>query len=345
MRYVALATALCLGLAGGSAQAQDKKHTWDMQSVYPGSLTQLGVLGTRVADQIGTVTGGTITVNYQEPGAIVPAMETFDAVSLGAVQAGWSSPGFWTGKDTGFAMFASVPFGPSAPEYLAWMKFGGGQELMQELYAGYNIHTMPCAVIAPEAAGWFRKEIKTVDDLKGLKMRFFGLGAKVMEKLGVSTQLLSPGDIFPALERGTIDATEFSMPAIDQNLGFDSVAKYYYFPGWHQQSTFLDLLINLEVWNDLSDTQQAQIESVCNAAITWGLAEGEAIQAEALIKLQDKGVELKTLSPEILDALRNAWKEVVAEEKKNSAAFANAWKSLSAFREEYKIWRELGTLD
>lgn len=135
------------------------------------------------------------------------------------------------------------------------------------------------------------------------------------------------------------------MPAIDQNLGFDSVAKYYYFPGWHQQSTFLDLLINLEVWNDLSDTQQAQIESVCNAAITWGLAEGEAIQAEALIKLQDKGVELKTLSPEILDALRNAWKEVVAEEKKNSAAFANAWKSLSAFREEYKIWRELGTLD
>lgn len=344
MRHTALATALSLGLAATPALSQDKQK-WDMQSTYPSSLTQLGEMGARVAEQITRVTGGSITVDFQEPGAIVPPLEAFDAVSAGAVQAGWSSPGFWTGKDAGFAMFASVPFGPSAPEYVAWMKFGGGQELMQELYARHNIHTMPCTIIAPEAAGWFREEVSTVDDLKGLKMRFFGLGAKVMEKLGVSTQLLAPGDIFPALERGTIDATEFSMPAIDQNLGFHRVAKYYYFPGWHQQSTFLDLMINMDVWNGLSDIQQAQIESVCNAAVALGLAEGEAIQGEALEKLQAEGVQITMLSPEILGALRGAWEEVVAEERQNSESFAKAWESLSAFREEYKVWREVGTLD
>ncbi|HEV7369255.1 TRAP transporter substrate-binding protein [Arenibaculum sp.] len=351
MRDTVLGTALCIGLAvtpaltatmPSTAAAADVK--WDMQSTYPSSLPQLGALGKRVAEQIGTITGGTIEVKFQEPGAIVPSLETFDAVSSGAVQAAWSSPGFWTGKDVGFAMFASVPFGPAAPEYLAWMKFGGGEELMRKLYANYNIHSIPCTMIAPEAAGWFRKEINTVDDLKGLKMRFFGLGARVMEKLGVSTQLLGPGDIYPALERGAIDATEFSMPAIDLGLGFHNVAKYYYFPGWHQQSTFLDLAINIDAWNELTDTQKAQIESVCDAAIVYGLAEGETIQFEALQKLQAEGVEIKTWSPEILEAMEAGWNEVVAEEKQKSPAFAEAWDSLAAFRENYGVWRDIATL-
>ncbi|MCC2113042.1 MAG: C4-dicarboxylate ABC transporter, partial [Hyphomicrobiales bacterium] len=185
---------------------------WDMQSTYPGSLTQLGTLGKRIADEIDKVTGGEIKIKFQEPGAIVPALEVFDAVSSGAVQAGWSTPGYWTGKDSAFALFSAVPFGPSAGEYIAWLKFGGGTELFDEMYAKYNIKGVHCGIIAPEASGWFKEEIKSVDDLKGKKMRFFGLGAKVMEKLGVSTQLLAGGDIFPALELGTIDATEFSMP-------------------------------------------------------------------------------------------------------------------------------------
>jgi TRAP-type mannitol/chloroaromatic compound transport system substrate-binding protein len=333
--------ALTSALPSGAAAAD---LSWDMQSTYPSSLPQLGSLGKRIAERIGAVTDGTIEVKFQEPGAIVPALETFDAVSAGAVQAGWSAPGFWTGKDIGFAMFSSVPFGPAAPEYLAWMKFGGGEELMRKLYARYNIHSLPCAIIAPEAAGWFRKEISTTEDLKGLKMRFFGLGARVMEKLGVSTQLLGPGDIYPALERGAIDATEFAMPAIDLGLGFHNVARYYYFPGWHQQSTILDLTINMDAWEELTDTQRTQIETVCDAALTYGLAEGEAIQFEALRKLQAEGVEIKTWSPEILQAMETAWNEVVEEEKRNSPAFAEAWDSLSAFRENYRVWRDIATL-
>ena len=342
MKKLMMATAIATSVvcAGSAAYAAN----WDMQSTYPGSLTQLGTLGKRIADEIGKVTGGEITVKFQEPGAIVPALETFDAVSSGAVTAGWSTPGYWTGKDTSLALFAAVPFGPNAGEYLAWIKFGGGKELFDEIYHKYNIHGIHCAIIAPEASGWFKEEIKTVEDLKGKKMRFFGLGAKVMEKMGVSTQLLAGGDIFPALELGTIDATEFSMPAIDLKLGFYQVAKHYYFPGWHQQSTLFDLMVNLDEWNGLSDTQRAQIETVCDASIAYGLAEGEAIQFAALKELQEKGVQIHTWPPEILDALKAAWAEVVTEESAANPNFAKVWESLSKFREGYKVWNDVGYL-
>ena len=337
---VGVASAIAMA-AAVPAQAE----TWDMQSTFPGSLVQLGTLGKRVADQIDKITGGQIKIKFQEPGAIVPPFETFDAVSSGAVQAGWSAPGYWTGKDSAFALFSTVPFGPRAGEYLAWLKFGGGTELFNKLYHKYNIHSLHCGIIAPEASGWFRKEIKSIDDLKGLKMRFFGLGAKVMEKLGVSTQLLAGGDIFPALELGTIDATEFSMPAIDLKLGFYQVAKHYYFPGWHQQSTLLDLMINRDVWNGLTDQQRLQIETVCDAAFAYGLAEGEAIQFDALKELKSKGVNIHRWPDEILDALRKGWEEVVAEEVAASPNFKEAWESLSTFRKNYKIWNDLAYLN
>jgi TRAP-type mannitol/chloroaromatic compound transport system substrate-binding protein len=237
-----------------------------------------------------------------------------------------------------------VPFGPSAGEYLGWIYHGGGQELLDELYAQYNIKAVICGIIAPEASGWFRKEINSTADLNGLKMRFFGLGAKVMERMGVSTQLLAGGDIFPALERGSIDATEFSMPAIDLDLGFYQVAKHYYFPGWHQQSTLFDLMMNKEKYDALSDTQKAQIDAVCGANITAGLAEGEAIQGNALAELQEKGVTIHRWSPEILGELEAAWSEVAAELAASNPTFKKVWDSLSTYRKQYKIWGDLGYL-
>lgn len=324
-----------------TAQAE----TWNMQSLYPGSLPQLGTLGKKTAEDIGKVTGGAIEVQFQEPGALVPALEAFDAVSSGAVEAAWSSAGFWAGKEPALQLFASVPFGPAAPEYFAWYKFGGGQELLDEIYARNNLKSLPCATLAPEASGWFRKEINSPEDLKGLKMRFYGLGAQVMEKLGVSTQLLAPGDIFAALELGTIDATEFSMPALDLNLGFHQVAKHYYFPGWHQQSTIQELLMNKEVWDGLDETAQAQIKSVCDANLAYGLAEGEALQFDALQQIRDKGVTIHSWTPEMLDAFRGAWEEVVKEQVEADADFAKVWESLSKFRADYKQWRDIGYLD
>ena len=227
---------------------------------------------------------------------------------------------------------------------MAWIYHGGGLELFQEIYARHNIHGILCGIIPPEASGWFRNEIKSTDDLTGLKMRFFGLGAQVMEKIGVSTQLIAGGDIFPALELGTIDATEFSMPAIDLELGFYQVAKHYYFPGWHQQSTFLELLINMEKWNSLTNTQKAQIETVCGDNMRHALAEGEAIQIAALNELKSKGVQVHRWDANMLSIFESAWNEVAAEIADKDEDFSKAWKSLKEFRESYKIWSSLGYL-
>ncbi len=322
-----------------------KKVRWKMASTFPGSLTQLGTAGVRFQNQISKVSGKNIQIKFFEPGALVPALEVFDAVSSGSVDAGWSTPGYWAGKVSALPLFAAVPFGPSAQEYMAWIYYGGGKELFEEIYAEHNIKGIFCGVIPPEASGWFRKEINSIEDLKGMKMRFFGLGAKVMEKIGVSTQLTAGGDIFPALELGTIDATEFSMPAVDLDLGFYQVAKHYYFPGWHQQSTLQELMINMDKWNNLSETQKAQIETTCGDNMRNGIAEGEAIQVAALKTLKEKGVIIHKWSDEILNALEKAWIEVVNEESENDADFKRSWESLSKFRQEIETWKSLGYLD
>jgi TRAP-type mannitol/chloroaromatic compound transport system substrate-binding protein len=231
------------------------------------------------------------------------------------------------------------------PEYLAWIQKGGGLELSREMFGKHGVHNIPCAIIPPEASGWFRKEIKTVQDMKGLKMRFFGLGAKVMAKMGVSTQLLAPGDIFQALQLGTIDATEFSLPSMDQKFGFYQVAKFYYFPGWHQQATFLELYVNKKKWDSLSDPHKAIIEQACGALISEVVAEGEATQFRAMREMQDKnGVQIKAWSPEIMAALQKNWNEVIAEESAANPNFKKVWESYSKFRADYAIWREHGYL-
>ena len=169
----------------------EKKVRWKMASTFAGNLTQLGSSGVRFSKQIEVISGGNIKVKFFDPGALVPALEIFDAVSSGSIDAGWSTPGYWAGKVPALPLFAAVPFGPSAQEYISWIYYGGGKELFEEIYAKHNIKGIICGVVPPEASGWFRKEIKSVEDLKGMKMRFFGLGAKVMEKIGVSTQLIA----------------------------------------------------------------------------------------------------------------------------------------------------------
>jgi len=318
--------------------------TLQMGSAFPSKLVQLGSLGVSLSNKVSEVTGGSVELKFFEPHALVPPLEMFDAIATGSLDAAWSTPGYWFGKEQALALFAAVPFGPNAGEYLSWIYYGGGEKMMQEIYAKHNIFSMICGIIAPEASGWFRKEINSVDDLKGLKMRFFGLGAKVMEKLGVSTQLIAGGDIYPALERGSIDATEYSMPAIDLDLGFYQIANHYYFPGWHQQSTLFDLMISKAKWDALSDIQKAQIRVACGDNIREGLAEGEAIQSAALKELEAKGVQIHRWSPEILDALHNAWDEVATELAAGDETFKKAWDSLQSFRENYKIWKDLGYL-
>ncbi|MEM7226301.1 MAG: TRAP transporter substrate-binding protein [Pseudomonadota bacterium] len=328
----------------GPGQAQDRVN-WKMGSAFPSKLVQLGSLGVSASEKIERISDGNIRLKFFEPHALVPPLEMFDAISAGSLDAAWSTPGYWFGKEKALALFAAVPFGPRAGEYGAWMYYGGGKELMDEIYAKHNIKSVLCGVIAPEASGWFRKEIKSIEDLKGLKMRFFGLGAKVMEKIGVSTQLIAGGDIYPALERGSIDATEYSMPAIDLDLGFYQIASHYYFPGWHQQSTLFEIMFNKEKWDGLTPTQQAQIEVACGDNFREGLTEGEAIQGKALAELAEKGVTIHRWPPEILDALQMAWLEVAADLAAEDANFKKAWDSLQDFRTEYAAWKKLGYLE
>ena len=346
LRSAAAVLAASLALTVGSVAAQEqKKVRWNMPSAYPGSLTLVGEAGIRFTKHVSRLTNGTLDIKFQEPGALVPALQAVEAVSQGSAEIAYSSPGFFAKSDTALIIFSSVPFGPAIPEYLAWMHNGGGIKLMNELLAPHNVHGILCNTIPPEASGWFRKEIKTPEDLKCIKMRFFGLGAKVMEKLGVATQLLAPGDIFQALQLGTIDATEFSLPAMDQKFGFYQVAKFYYFPGWHQQASNQVIFVNVAKWKELSDSHQAAIEAACALTTQEVIAQGEADQWKAISEMRDKhGVQIKTWPPEMLAVMEKAWNEVVTEESAKNPSFKKVFDQFSAFRKDYAIWKSIGYL-
>lgn len=318
---------------------------WKMASAVPSSVPILGTTAKQFTEKVAAISGGSLWIDFYEPGTLVPPLEMFDAVSKGSIDAAWAPPGFWAGKIKAASLFSAVPFGPSAGEYLAWVDHGGGQEMWRDLLAPHDIYSVYCSLEAPEASGWFREEINSVEDLKGLKMRFLGLGALVMNKLGVSTQLLAPADIYPALERGLLDATELSMPAVDLGLGFHNIAKHYYFPGWHQPATLVDLMIHRPRWQELSETHKAQVEIACLASIVDNLTLAEASQFKALQELQAKGVQLHRWPDEMLAAFEAAWQEVAAELAAENADFKRAWDSLQAFRADYEIWKDLGYLD
>lgn len=326
----------------GPAAAQDV--TLNVAQAYPKTFAVLGQTPTRLSELVGSASGGTVELKIFDPGALVPVLETFDAVANGSVDAGYTAGTFWAGKDIAFNMYSSIPFGPATEEFLAWMMYGGGIELQDQLYAENNLKSLLCGVVTPEAGGWFNKEINTTSDLDGLKMRIAGMGAQVLERVGVSPQLVAPGDIYAALDRGVIDATEFSTPAADLSAGFDEVAQFYYFPGWHQQAAFAQLLINLDVWNGMTDGQRTLLEMGCNDANTRTLAEGEAIQAPALIALQERGTELKTFPDSVIADLATEWDAVSAELAAENENFRKAWESYTAFRESYQTWRDVGYL-
>jgi len=341
---VALSTmslaALNLTIMSVDANAQDKIR-WKMQSAFGSSLTHLGPSGVRFTKDLERMSGGKLEVKFFEPGALIPPLECFDAVSKGSIESCWTTPGYHTGKYPALAFFTTVPFGPGIGEFLAWKWFGGGNELRAEIYAKHDLVAIDCFCIGPETSGWFRKEIKSVEDLKGLKMRFFGLGAQVMQKLGVSTQLLAAADIYQALERGVIDATEFSMPMMDIKLGFHQIAKYNYFPGWHQQVSCSEFLMNKKAFDALPDQFKAMIEVAGQAQVAVTFAETEAMQFDAMAEMRDKHkVHVKRWSDSDLAALEKAWLEVLTEESTKDPLFKKVADHYLDYRKKYAIWGE-----
>lgn len=326
------------------AIAADKPVRWKMQSWFPTKLPHVGTQAVDISNKIKDVSGGNIQIRVFEPGALIPPTQCFDAVSSGSVTLCWGAAGYYYGHSPALAIFSGIPFGPEWPELLAYFYYGGGKEQYEAIYAKDNIKGIMCGGTVAEASGWFRKEVKSIDDLKGMKMRFYGLGAKVVEKLGVSAQLIPAGDIFPALELGTIDATEFAMPSVDLKLGFEQIAKHYYFPGWHQPATLYEIIINMDAWKALTPTQQNQVETMCGDNIRQAIAEGEARQPAALKEIAAKGVIMHQWPKEIIDAYRKAWDEVAAEESAQYPEFKKVYDHYVAFRKDYKQWHDLSSV-
>lgn len=343
MRFQVIAAAVAALAMGSESPAQEVTRI-DIASTFPVSMPILGDVSSSLPDKVARMTGGELVLVFHPPNELVPAADTVNAVSEGRVDGAWAGAGWFAGRDSAFNMFSSVPFGPGIGEYLAWMYEGGGLELARQMFAEYGVHNIPCGIIPPEASGWFRKEINSVGDLDGLRMRFFGLGAQIMQKHGVDTQQLAPGDILAAMQSGDLDATEFSLPAMDKPLGFQTIAKYYYFPGWHQQATLFDLYVSEPVWQALPERHRAVIEVACGDVMREMIARGEAAQWSAMQQLQSEGVELRRWPPEILVSFENAWLEIVEEESARNPNFARVYQSYSSFRENYAIWRHFSFL-
>jgi TRAP-type mannitol/chloroaromatic compound transport system substrate-binding protein len=346
-RSVAVAgLALGLSLSFISYANAQKRVKWKMQSTWGSSLSHLGTAGVRFSKDVTRLSDGKLDIKFYEPNALVPSLECFDAASKGSVDACWTTPGYHTGKlGTGVAFFTAVPFGPGIGEYLAWKWFGGGNEIRAEAYAEHNLVAYDGLCIGPETSGWFKEPVKSLDDLRGFKMRFFGLGARVMQKLGVSTQLLAAADIYPALEKGVIDATEFSMPAMDIDLGFYQIAKNNYFPGWHQQVSCSEILMNKDGFDALPDQYKAMIEIAAGYQVIYDYAETEWRNPVAMQEMQTKhGVTVRRWNDEQLATFEGAWNEVVAEESAKDPLFKKAADSYFAFRKQYKIWGDAQAL-
>jgi TRAP-type mannitol/chloroaromatic compound transport system substrate-binding protein len=336
------AAAAALTLAAGAAQANDI----EMQSIYQGTLPLLGDSGQNIGPRIAALTNGSVNLIFRNPGEIVAGGEIWDAISTGAIEAAWYSPGFAESVVPSASLFTAFPFGPDVREYTAWWYNGGGGDLYNEIIGEFNVHGELCAILSPEASGWFREEINSVEDLQGLRMRIFGLGAAVMQELGVQAQNLPPADTMTALNLGTIDAAEISFPAIDNALGMYEHASNYYFPGWHQQTSLIVFLMNLDSWNALEDNERAAIQEVCAANVALTTAQGEAIQLEPLATMvEEHGVTVRRWSDEMLGEFEGAWERVVEQKVAESEEFARVWEHIQAFRADYATWAALGYVD
>jgi TRAP-type mannitol/chloroaromatic compound transport system substrate-binding protein len=317
---------------------------WRVPVAFSTNLKALGDNMLYVRDALAAASNGAIRFKVYEPGEVVPALSIVDAVRDAKVPAGYTWLGYDQGKIPSSALIASVPFGMEPTEYMAWWYEAGGRELTETLYEHYGIHPLLCGLIGPETAGWFRKPINSLGDLKGLKIRFAGLGGRVLEKLGASVTMLPGGEIFQALEKGAIDATEYSLPDVDEALGFDRVAKINYFPGWHQPFTSFHLVVNLAIWRALAAADQMMLANACTAGVTRNLARSEALQGAVIEGFPAKGVSAQVLPLPLLHELDAVTQQVLDEQAAQDPDFARILASQRAFRVEYAYWKHIAYL-
>jgi TRAP-type mannitol/chloroaromatic compound transport system substrate-binding protein len=332
-----------LGVAGAAiaapAIAQSMPELrWRMTASWPKSLDTLFGACTTIAKFVADATDNKFQIQTFAGGEIVPPLQALDAVQNGTVEMGLTAMYYYIGKDPTWALFCAFPFGLNARQQNAWFYDADGQKLIDDFAATYACKALLAGNTGTQMGGWFRKEIKTVGDLNGIKMRIGGWAGKTMAKLGVVPQQLGGGDIYPALEKGVIDAAEWVGPYDDEKLGFYKVAQFYYYPGWWEGGTTNHLLINMPKWNELPKSYQAIVAAACGYANVEEQARYDARNPQALKRLLANGVQLRPFSQEIMDACLKASNEVNAEESAKNPNYKKVLESIAAFRKDENLW-------
>jgi TRAP-type mannitol/chloroaromatic compound transport system substrate-binding protein len=311
---------------------------WRMASSFPKSLDALFNTAELLATRVSHLTEGRFEIRVFAAGEIVPALQVLDAVQNGTVQCGQTASYYYIGKNPALAFDTALPFGLNARQQNAWMYYGGGLQLIHDLFRQYNIVTFPCGNTGTQMAGWYRREIKTVADLKGLKMRIAGLAGQILERLGVVPQQIGGADVYPALERGTIDAAEWVGPYDDEKLGLQKVARFYYYPGWWEGSAQLSIYVNAKQWASLPKPYQDALEVACAEANVNMLARYDARNTEALRKLVGAGAQLRALPGPVMQACYNTAQDLYAELASKNPDFKKIYEPWSRFRDDQYLW-------
>jgi TRAP-type mannitol/chloroaromatic compound transport system substrate-binding protein len=337
IKHTGLAGILAAGSAPAFAQATPTVK-WRCASSFPKSLDTIYGAAVTAAQVVKDVTGGKFEIQVFASGEIVPGLQVADAVQAGTVECGHTAPYYYVGKDPSFAFGTAIPFGLNQRQYDAWWFFGEGEKLFNEFLKSYGITSILCGNTGAQMGGWYRKEIKTVDDLKGLQMRIGGFAGQVLTKLGVVPQQIAGGDIYPSLEKGTIDAAEWVGPYDDEKLGFNKVAKFYYYPGWWEGGPALHMFTNTKAYDALTPEFKAALRAGCAEANTWMMAKYDAQNPPALRKLVAGGTQLRPFSKAIMDACYKAAMELYAETSAKNPNFKKLWDNLSAFQKDQILW-------
>jgi TRAP-type mannitol/chloroaromatic compound transport system substrate-binding protein len=334
--------AAAAGAVASPALAQSMPDVrWRLTSSFPKQLDTIFGTAETFVKYLSEATDGKFQIQTFAPGEIVGGLQALDAVQTGTVECAHTPTYFYFGKDPTLAFGTGVPFGLNARQQHAWWHFAGGKEIINDALAKFNATSFACGNSGTQMGGFFRKEIKEVSDLSGLKFRIGGLGGMVLAKLGVVPQQIAPGDVYPALERGTLDAAEFVGPYDDEKLGFLKVAKYYYAPGWWEGGAMLHLVVNKEKYEELPKAYKAILFHAAEAANNWMLAKYDAVNAPALRRMVGAGAELRTFPQPVMEASLKAANELYAELSAKNADFKKAYESMVSYRGEVLPWWQL----
>ena len=341
-RPLLLASALlaALGLSGckeepaapQASAAPVQTFQWKMVTAWPKNYPGLGTAAERLAERVATMSAGRLTIKVYAGGELVPPLEVFDAVSRGTAELGHGAAYYWKGKVPAAQFFTAVPFGLSASEMNAWLSKGGGQALWEEAYQPFGVKPLAVGNTGMQMGGWYNKEINSLDDLKGLKIRMPGLGGEVLSRLGATTVNLPGGEVFTALQTGAIDATDWVSPYNDQAFGLQQAAKFYYYPGWQEPQSVLELLINQKAFDALPADLQAIVTEAARAATQDMMDDYVYHNALALDELKKSGTLLKRFPDEVLQAMQNESEQVLGELAAQSELNGRIWASMQAFQ-------------